>query len=90
MSTHRGMNFHTTCMLLDDGVSLYTRYLGESKMKKGNPAVHNGPAAAVSPRSGTRRLQTESPDPSLEKGNYDLHVFHFLILISKLMFVICM
>ena len=44
--------------------------LGESKVKKekGSPAVHNGPAAAVSPRSGTRRLQTDSPDPSLEKG----------------------
>ncbi len=34
------------------------------KAKKTNPATPTGPAAAISPRAGTRRHQVDSPVPS--------------------------
>ncbi|XP_064404641.1 THO complex subunit 2-like isoform X2 [Halichondria panicea] len=40
---------------------------GVVKVRKSSPATPTGPAAAVSPRTGTRRHQIDSPDPSLEK-----------------------
>ena len=42
---------------------------------RGSPAVHNGPVGGASPRSGQRRQQAESPDPSAERGRL---LFHYL------------